>query len=169
MPNLKRIFFLTVLRMLPLTRAFALKRACLKGSGFDIAGDVRVVSTARFLTGGNLVIGEGSWIGHDFLLVGGQADVQIGANCDIGPRVTIAFGTHVLLEGEGRAAGAGYSLPVEIGDGCWIGTGATVLGGTVIGNCSVVAAGAVLRGVYPDRVLIGGTPARVIRTLAVAE
>lgn len=165
MRKIVNVLNLAILARLPLTRCFGLKRSILKLIGFRIGTNVRVVSSARFLTGGHLQIGDDTWIGHDFLLCGGKADVSIGARCDIAPRVTVAFGTHVVLKGENRAAGDGYSEPVVIGDGCWIGTGATILGGTEIGECSIVAAGAVLRGTYPARCLIGGVPARVIHAL----
>ena len=54
--------------------------------------------------------------------------------------------------------------PVRIGDDVWIGTKVTVLRGTDIGSGSVVAAGAVARAAYPERSVIGGVPARVLRS-----
>ena len=66
-------------------------------------------------------------------------------------------------------AGEGYSLPISIGDGSWICTGATILGGTTIGERSIVAAGAVVKGVFPAGVLIGGVPARVLQTNLVED
>jgi len=97
--------------------------------------------------------------------VGGEASINIGADCDIAPRVSFITGTHEI-EGDGpKAAGKGYSLPITIGNGCWICAGATVLGGTVIGEHSIVAAGAVVRGEFPPFSVIGGAPARVLRNL----
>ena len=55
------------------------------------------------------------------------------------------------------------SLPIVIGDGSWIGINATILGGTEIGKNSVVAAGAVVKGKFPDYCVVGGVPARVIK------
>jgi 6,7-dimethyl-8-ribityllumazine synthase len=52
---------------------------------------------------------------------------------------------------------------VEIGPGCWIGTGAVILPGARIGRNVVVAAGAVVRGVVPDHAVVAGAPARVVR------
>jgi hypothetical protein len=52
---------------------------------------------------------------------------------------------------------------VEIGPGCWIGTGAVVLPGARIGRNVVVAAGAVVRGTVPDHAVVAGAPARVVR------
>lgn len=53
--------------------------------------------------------------------------------------------------------------PIVIGDGTWIGINATILGGTEIGKNSVVAAGAVVKGKFPDYCVIGGVPARIIK------
>ena len=53
--------------------------------------------------------------------------------------------------------------PVRIGAGCWLGTGAVILPGTVIGDHVVVAAGSVVRGDIPDRCVVAGTPARIVR------
>lgn len=52
---------------------------------------------------------------------------------------------------------------VKIGNDCWIGAKATILDGTVIGDHCIVAAGAVVKGVFPDNVIIGGVPARIIK------
>jgi acetyltransferase-like isoleucine patch superfamily enzyme len=54
--------------------------------------------------------------------------------------------------------------PVSIGSGSWLGHGAVVLPGTRIGRHVVVAAGAVVAGLdVPDRSIVAGVPARVIK------
>jgi serine acetyltransferase len=52
---------------------------------------------------------------------------------------------------------------VSIGAGSWLGAGVIVLPGAAIGCNVVVAAGAVVRGVVPDRCVVAGVPARVVR------
>lgn len=57
--------------------------------------------------------------------------------------------------------------PIEIGDDVWLGANATVLKGAKIGNGCIVATGAVVTaGIYPDRSILAGAPARVVKTLA---
>lgn len=41
----------------------------------------------------------------------------------------------------------------------------TILDGTVIGDNCIVAAGAVVSGVFPDNVIIGGIPAKIIKNI----
>ena len=152
------------MRLLPSTRCFGLKRSLLRWAGGKIDNNVRCASNSVFLLGGELSIGYDTWIGHEGLLIGGRASISIGANCDIGPRVTFACGSHRINPKGPHVAGESYSSPISIGDGCWIGVGATILGGTKIGERSVVAAGAVVKGEFPAGCLIGGVPARVLRT-----
>ena len=56
-----------------------------------------------------------------------------------------------------------HDVPVVIGDGSWLGTGVVILPGTELGKNVVVAAGAVVRGVFPDHCVIAGVPARIVR------
>jgi len=54
---------------------------------------------------------------------------------------------------------------IYIGDNVWIGAKATFLDGSQVGNNSIVAAGAIVASKFPDNVLIGGVPAKIIKTI----
>lgn len=150
---------------MPPTRGFAIRRHLLRWVGATVGDGASLVASARFMVGGDLIIGAKTWVGHGVLMIGGEASIRIGSHCDIAPRVMLVTGSHVIdLEGN-RVAGVGISSPISIGDGCWIGAGATILGGTEIGTQSVVAAGAVVSGRFPPFSLIGGVPGRLIREL----
>ncbi|HXO23987.1 MAG TPA: acyltransferase, partial [Streptosporangiaceae bacterium] len=56
-----------------------------------------------------------------------------------------------------------HNAAVQIGSGSWLGAGAVVLPGACIGRNVVVAAGSVVRGTVPDRCVVAGVPARVVR------
>jgi acetyltransferase-like isoleucine patch superfamily enzyme len=156
------------MKLMPPTRCFAIKRYLLKWSGAIIGKNVKFSSSAQFLLTGTLSIGSDTWIGYEVLMIGGDSSISIGEACDIGPRVTFVTGTHEIDPDGLHTAGKGYSLPIVINNGCWIGAGATILGGTKIGKKSIIAAGAVVKGDFPEGCLIGGIPARVLRsTLAV--
>ncbi|MBX3181892.1 MAG: acyltransferase [Polyangiaceae bacterium] len=149
-------------RALPETRCFELKRQLLRGCQVRVGAGTKIASSVRFMTGGPVEIGAATWIAPDGLFQGGTALISIGEQCDIAGRVTFATGSHERM-GEGvRIAGPGYSTPIIVEDGCWIGTGAILLGGAHIGKSSIIAAGAVVRGVFPPESLIGGVPARLI-------
>jgi acetyltransferase-like isoleucine patch superfamily enzyme len=53
--------------------------------------------------------------------------------------------------------------PVSIGEGSWLGHGAVILPGTRLGRHTVVAAGAVVSGEFPDYAVLAGVPARLVR------
>lgn len=165
--NTSKLFFYHILMsFMPPTRFFGLKRFLLRWCGAKVGENVRIVSSAKFNISGSLSIGSGTWIGHEVLIIGGEAEVNIGTDCDFAPRVTLVTGTHVVNISGPKAAGQGYSLPISIGDGSWICAGATLLGGTKLGKCCVVAAGAVVKDGFESGVIIGGVPARVVRLLA---
>ena len=52
---------------------------------------------------------------------------------------------------------------IEIGDNCYISTGATILAPITIGNNVTVAAGAVVTKDVPDNCVVGGIPARLLK------
>ncbi|ATL67812.1 CatB-related O-acetyltransferase [Nocardia terpenica] len=51
-----------------------------------------------------------------------------------------------------------------VGNDVWLGHGVTVLPGVRIGHGAIIAAGAVVTGDVPDYAIVGGNPARLIRT-----
>lgn len=56
-----------------------------------------------------------------------------------------------------------HTAPIVIGNGSWVGVNATILAGSHIGKNCVVAAGAVVKGTFPDYCVIGGVPAKIIK------
>jgi acetyltransferase-like isoleucine patch superfamily enzyme len=151
--------------LMPSTRCFSIKCKLLRWAGAVVGSNVRIVSSSRFYLAGRLVIGDDTWIGHEVLIVGGDADVVIGSRVDIAPRVTLVTGSHELFTIKGRAAGNGYSSPITIRDGAWIGASSTILGGVVVGSCGVVAAGALVKSDVKDGCIYGGVPAKNIGNL----
>ena len=107
--------------------------------------------------GDRCVIGRGSHIIAHHSLV-------IGDDVFTGPYVYITDQNHGYADPD---MPIGRQLPlnaaVRIGAGSWIGAGAVVLPGTCIGRNVVIAAGSVVRGTVPDRCVVAGVPARVIR------
>jgi acetyltransferase-like isoleucine patch superfamily enzyme len=55
--------------------------------------------------------------------------------------------------------------PVNIGNKVWIGANATILPGVTIGDGAIVAAGAVVTKDVVPKTLVGGVPARLIKSV----
>lgn len=110
-----------------------------------------------------IVIGARCSIGRGTSIVGLRR-IEIGDDVAIGPNVYITDHNHsyedvtVPIVGQWPAED-----PVRIGSGSWLGTGVIVLPGSDIGCHVTVAAGSVVRGVVPDRSVVAGAPARVVR------
>ena len=90
--------------------------------------------------------------------------LDIGDDVMIGPNVSLLAASHPLEPSQRRAATIGR--PIAIGRNVWIAAGATIIGGVTVGENSVVAAGAVVTKSVPRNSLVGGSPARVIRSIA---
>jgi acetyltransferase-like isoleucine patch superfamily enzyme len=68
---------------------------------------------------GRVTTGRDTFVGHECLVTGGDAPIHIGANVDISPRVIIATGPRGIQPEGPHVAGAGYALPLTIGEDCW--------------------------------------------------
>lgn len=110
-----------------------------------------------------IVIGEGCSIGAHNGIVALEG-IAIGARVYTGPRVYITdvnHGYERLDEPIGHQLQAARA--VSIGDHSWIGTNSVILPGTSLGAHVVVAAGSVVSGQVPDRCVVAGAPAQIIR------
>jgi acetyltransferase-like isoleucine patch superfamily enzyme len=155
-----------LLDWLPATQWFTLRRRVANvlgvhaGDGTRLVGHIRKYGRSRVLIGDQCFVGNDSaWYAH------GSAIIRVGSNCVIAPGVMFHNGTHHKGPST-RRAGAGVTMDIVVGDGCWLGARCTVLAGARIGAGTIVAAGAtVIAGSYPDNVLLAGVPARPVRTL----
>jgi maltose O-acetyltransferase len=152
------------IKRLPDSRFFGLKVKLWRMAGQDVHAGCRLFSSVRISQAIRLSIGEDTFIGHDTMILGGKSTVRIGARCDISSRVNIITGTHDLDPTGPRMAGKTKSLDITIGNGVWIGVGATILAGVTIGDMAMIAAGSVVSKDVPPYTIVGGVPAKIIRT-----
>ncbi|QQP70261.1 sugar O-acetyltransferase [Carnobacterium sp. CS13] len=113
--------------------------------------------------GFNIHIGENFYANFNCTLLD-ICPITIGKNCMLAPNVQLYTATHPL-DPVKRNTVWEYGKPITLGDNVWIGGGAIVIPGVTLGNNVVVAAGAVVTKSFPDNVVIGGNPARVIKEL----
>ena len=98
------------------------------------------------------------------LVLGG---IQIGNDVIAGSYISFHSENHVFDDTSLLIREQGVtSKGIQIGNNVWIGAKATFLDGAIVGNNSVVAAGAVVNGIFPDNVVLGGVPAKIIKTIA---
>ena len=106
-------------------------------------------------------IGKNVFINFDcvFLDLGG---ITIEDGVLIAPKVSL------LSEGHPISPEDRHSLlpkSIHIKRNAWIGAGATILPGVTIGENSIVAAGSVVSKDVPDNVVVGGIPAKTLKTI----
>lgn len=90
--------------------------------------------------------------------------LDIADDVMIGPNVSLITSGHPL-EPSGRRTTV-VAKPIVIERNVWIAAAVTIIGGVTVGENSVVAAGSVVTRDVPPDTLVGGNPARVIRSIA---
>ncbi len=131
----------------------------LTGSRIDPGTTIFVPFHTNF--GKHIRIGKNVFINHScsFLDLGG---ITIEDDVLIGPRVNITTENHPVDPSQRKNLDL---KSVLIRKGAWIGAGATILPGVTVGQNSIVAAGAVVNKDVPDNTIVGGIPAKIIKTI----
>ena len=111
--------------------------------------------------GKNTVVGERTFInaGCKFQDQGG---IVIGDDCLIGHNATLCTINHAQ---DPDRRGDMEFHPIRIENKVWLGANVTILPGVTIGEGAIVAAGAVVTKDVAARTIVGGVPARVIKTI----
>jgi acetyltransferase-like isoleucine patch superfamily enzyme len=129
------------------------------GSEIDVSTTIFIPFHTNF--GLHTRIGKNVFINHgcSFLDIGG---ITIEDDVLIGPQVKITTENHPLDPADRETL---LLKPVRIKRNAWLGAGAIILPGVTVGENSVVAAGAVVSKDVPPNTVVGGIPAKTIRTL----
>lgn len=112
------------------------------GRNIHIGREVFINSGCHFQDQGGIYIGDHALIGHNVVLA--------TIDHDLNP-----FDRH------------NHYAPIHIGNRVWIGSNAVITKGVHIGDGAVIAAGAVVTRDVPENTIVGGVPAKVIRTVDV--
>jgi carbonic anhydrase/acetyltransferase-like protein (isoleucine patch superfamily) len=118
---------------------------------------------------GEVVLGEGAnvWPGavlrgdNEPIVIGANTNIQEGAVLHADPGTPLTVGANVSIGHQAMLHGC------TVGDGSLVGIQAVVMNNAVIGKDSLVGAGAIVAEgkTFPDRALILGAPARMLREL----
>lgn len=127
------------------------------------ARDVKIHPMVYFGSGKDVHIGSGSnlsigsWISND---------TKIGCDVMVGPNLFIISSNHAFADRHVpmRLQGMEPSEPVVIKDDVWIGANVTILSGVTINSHSIVGAGSVVTKDIPEYSIVGGNPAKIIRS-----
>lgn len=130
------------------------------GSNLKIASLVNIYNPNRLSCGDNVYIGYCTYIG------GG--DVYLDDEVIIGPFCSIVAGNHTSKEGSYRFGPYDYG-EIKIGKGTWLGSHVTITSNVTVGKGCVIAANAVVTKDVPDFTMVGGVPAKEIKTLTISS
>jgi acetyltransferase-like isoleucine patch superfamily enzyme len=111
------------------------------GKNLILGKDVFINSGCRFQDTGGITIGDGSLIGHGSTLTTLDHGIDPARRPDMIPS------------------------PVTIGRKAWLGAGVTIVPGVTIGDGAIVGAGSVVTKDVPANTIVGGVPAKLIRSI----
>lgn len=152
--------------------------------GDDVAIDDGGVLDAKGAGNQGIRIGSRVFVGRNTLLACKDGDivledgVNISYNCVVFSASSVRIGADTLLAAYCYVVGGGHefervdvpvvrqgrpSQGIEVGRGGWLGAGAIVLDGVVVGHDAIVGAHAVVTQDVPPFAVVAGAPARVVR------
>ena len=125
--------------------------------------------TGRVLIGDRCYIGASHLVCHTSITIGNDVIISWGVTVvdHDSHSLTWVERAHDVADWMRGQKNWGYVriAPVVIGDKAWIGFGASILKGVVIGEAAVVGARAVVTRDVAARTVVAGNPARVVREL----
>jgi len=125
------------------------------GAGVFIGSCVKLSTTP----GAKISIEAGAFLNHDISIVS-QNSVTVGSDTLFGPYCYVSDHNHRTPKGVSIKESGFDTCPILVGDGAWLGVGATLLKGSSVGNGAVIAARAVVTKPVPDNEIWGGIPAK---------
>jgi acetyltransferase-like isoleucine patch superfamily enzyme len=128
-------------------------------------GAVLHVYNFRDLPHAGIRIGRDSLVG-EYSIIRGQGGVTIGDRVYTSPFTQIIAVNHIFDDPQTPFVDQGITAEgIVIEDDVWLGAGAVITDGVRVGRGAVVAAGAVVTKDVPPHTVVGGVPARAIKTI----
>lgn len=131
-----------------------------KLGGFNYKGCIEIQARYR---NSKIIIGDNTSTNNNIFICAANY-IEIGSDTLIGQNVTMMdFEAHGIEPKNRRTLGT--IGEIIIGKNVWIGNNVTILKNSIIGDNSIIATGAVVRGKFPNNVIIGGIPAKIIKSI----
>lgn len=97
---------------------------------------------------------------------GGAYIVASGATLFIGENTIFAYNVCIqTINHDLKDRSLFIAKPVTIGENCWLGNNVSIMPGVTLGNNVTVGANSVVTKSFPDNVVIGGCPAKIIKEI----
>lgn len=141
------------------------KDGIILGNNVGIGAFSRVIISTTFDNpGSSIKIGNKVGIG-EFAYLGGAGGLEIGDDCIVGQYFSCHPENHITENLEIPIRHQGVTRKgIKIGSNCWIGSKVTILDGVTIGKGCIIAAGAVVTQSFADYSVIGGVPAKLLKS-----
>src|SRR4051812_14628293 len=134
----------------------------------SMADSSRLIVNGSFCVFDNtaIYINKGAVLELGSGFINSRANISCFKKITIGNNVVISEGVTMRDSDNHQVVGSQKSVTetIEIKDNVWIGMNVTILKGVTIGEGSVIAAGATVVNDVPSHTLVGGVPAKVIKT-----
>lgn len=128
-------------------------------------GAILHVYNFRNIPHSGIKIGKNSLVG-EYTVIRGQGGVTIGDRVYTSPFTQIIAVNHVFDDPKRPFVDQGITAKgIVIEDDVWLGAGAVITDGVRVGKGAVVAAGAVVTKDVPPHTVVGGVPARILKTI----
>jgi acetyltransferase-like isoleucine patch superfamily enzyme len=137
-----------------------------------IIGDRVKIAKRCSIYGGpdnQLELGADSYVGMHSIINGFAAKIIIGINVSISQNVNIMVDSGPNASPSMQKVFPLERSPIKIGNNCWIGANAIIMPNVTLGEFCIVAANSFVNKSFPAFSIIGGNPARLIRSFTEAE
>ncbi|MFH1380002.1 MAG: acyltransferase [bacterium] len=135
------------------------------GEGAEFRPGAYALSCSKISIGNRVVIRAGCMLGADMRQEGGG--ITIEDDVMLGPSVYFFCNNHKFTDSDVPIIDQGYveSRHITLKKGCWIGANSVILQGVTIGRNAVVGASSVVTKDVPDKVVVAGNPACIVKEL----
>jgi acetyltransferase-like isoleucine patch superfamily enzyme len=129
------------------------------------SGNLRIHPTASLRCGRNILVGKNAHINqYCCVWASPHSRIALGDNLLMGPGVKIFSSNHSTHVGTPMNLQPFVEKDIIIGNDVWLGANSVIVAGVTIGEGAIVAAGSVVTKDVPEYTVVGGVPARPIRT-----